>query len=122
MCGFFDGFNPPVDNPDALNLGRAGHTYPIKWRCTDQDGKPVKNLNVVASLGSQQVACARIEGDGSDQLEESTSGNSVLRYDLGNGQYVFDWQTPKSSTTKCYVFVLRLTDGSVHTANFMLRP
>jgi hypothetical protein len=118
----FDGFRPPVDNPEALNTGKAGRTYPIKWRCTDAAGQPVTSLNVVEALGSQQVSCSRIEWDGTDALEESTSGNSVLRYDLGNGQYIFDWQTPKSSTTKCYVFVLRLTDGSVHTANFMLRP
>lgn len=111
-----------MDNPPELNVGRAGHTYPIKWRCTDQAGKPVKSLNVVASLGSQQVACTAIDWDETDRLEESTSGNSMLRYDLGNGQYVFDWQTPRSNVTRCYVFVLRLTDGSVHTANFMLRP
>jgi hypothetical protein len=121
-CGFFDGFEPPVDNPDELNIGRAGRTYPIKWRCSEADGTPVDSLNVVLSLGSQQVPCARIEWDGTDALEESTSGNSVLRYDLGAGKYIFNWQTPQSNTPRCYVFVLRLTDGSVHTANFMLRP
>jgi hypothetical protein len=111
-----------VDNPEELNLGRAGRTYPIKWKCLDGAGQPVTSLEVVASLGSQQVPCTRIEWDGTDSLEETSSGKSVLRYDTGSEQYVFDWQTPKSNATKCYVFVLRLTDGGVHTANFMLRP
>ncbi len=121
-CTFFDGFLPPVNNPEELNVGKAGKTYPIKWRCADAAGLPVSSLDVVASLGSQQVACTRIEWGGTDALEETTSGFSTLRYDAGSGQYVFDWQTPKSNGTKCYVFVLRLNDGSVHVANFMLKP
>ena len=111
-----------MDNPDELNTGRAGRTYPIKWRCADAVGQPVTCIEIVAALGSQQMPCSRIEWDGTDALEASTSGNSVLRYDEGEGQFIFNWQTPKSNTTKCYVFVLRLTDGGVHTANFMLRP
>lgn len=113
---------PPVDNPDALNIGKAGRTYPIKWRCLDQAGRPVKELNLVASLGSQQVPCAAIVWDGMDVLEEASAGQSVLRYDLGSGQYIFDWQTPRSNVTKCYVFVARFIDGTAHTANFILRP
>ncbi len=121
-CGFFDGFLPPVDNPDAVNAGKAGRTYPLKWRCIGADGQPIGDLGIISALGSQQVPCSRIEYDGTDALEETASGNSTLRYDAASGQYIFNWQTPKVNTTKCYVFVLRLTDGSTHAANFMLKP
>ena len=68
------------------------------------------------------MPCSRVEWNAADALEESTSGSSVLRYDESTGQFVFNWQTPKSNTTKCYVFVVRFTDGSAHVADFMQRP
>jgi hypothetical protein len=65
---------------------------------------------------------------GSDALVETTSGQSVLRYDSASNQFVFNWQTPKSPAPKCYVFVVRLdwdmngTVDAVLTADFKLSP
>jgi hypothetical protein len=118
----FEGFLQPVDNPDALNTGRSGRTYPIKWRCTGEDGVYISDLGIVKSIGSQRVSCSNLAYDNSDPLEVSTSGNSALRYDEQSNQFVFNWQTPRSGATECYVFVLVLSDDSVHTANFQLRP
>ena len=30
-----DGFRAPVDNPQVLNLGKAGRAVPLKWHLTD---------------------------------------------------------------------------------------
>lgn len=121
-CAIFDGFLSPVDNPDALNVGRAGRTYPIKWRCLDAAGEYVRDLSIVQAIGSQVESCASLEYDESDALEVSTSGSSVLRYSETDEQFIFNWQTPRYSKVRCYVFVLVLSDGSVHTANFKLLP
>lgn len=121
-CVFFNGFLPPVDNPDSINIGKAGRTYPIKWRCLKASGQYVRDVGIVQIIGSQLVSCASLDYDESDALEVSTSGASVLRYSETDEQFIFNWQTPKSSKARCYVFVLVLVDGTTHTANFRLNP
>ena len=68
------------------------------------------------------MSCPSLDYDESDALEVSTSGASVLRYSETDQQFIFNWQTPKSSKARCYVFVLVLADGRTHTANFRLNP
>jgi hypothetical protein len=53
-----------------------------------------------------------------DAIEETvTAGSSGLSYDAASGQYKYAWKSEKS-WTGCRQFVLLLTDGSTHTANF----
>ena len=105
-----------------MNSGKAGRTYPVKWQCRAADGSYVRDLGTVQASGSQEMPCASLSYDSSDPLEVSTSGSSVLRYDLQDEQFVFNWQTPRLSGTHCYVFVLILSDGSTHSALFRLSP
>ena len=111
-----------MDNPTTVNGGRAGQTYPIKWRCIAANGSYVRDLGIVQAIGSRQVACLTLDHSTADALEESTSGNSVLRYSLKDEQFVYNWQTPNLSGTRCYDFVLVLADGTTHTAFFRLKP
>lgn len=121
-CATFEGFLSPVNNPATLNAGRAGRTYPIKWRCIGADGSYVRDLAVVQALGVRQVSCSTLDSSGADTLEVSTSGQSVLRYSLPDEQFVFNWQTPNLPGTRCYVLTLYLNDGATHSALFRINP
>ena len=62
-----------------------------------------------------------MECDGSDpdDVEETTTaGSSSLSYDPDSDQYTYVWKTEKSWSDTCRELVVKLTDGSVHTALF----
>jgi hypothetical protein len=117
----FLGFLSPVQNPSALNAGKAGRTYPIKWQLTNYSGGYFSDLATVSGLGYYKVECNNSYAYGGETLTESATGGTVLRYDTTDNQFIYNWQTPKSPTPGCYVFVVRLIDGSVHQANFSLQ-
>ena len=52
-----------------------------------------------------------------DAIEVVTTGGTSLRYDSTGGQFVQNWQTPKTAG-KCYVVTVTMQDGSSITANF----
>lgn len=98
----------------------------MKWRCVDASGNYVTGLDTIHSLGSIQVACNSFVVTDTDALVESTSGQSVLR--VADGMFIYNWQTPKSNTPKCYVFAVRFdwdNNGTVDAtivADFKLTP
>jgi hypothetical protein len=115
----FVGFLQPIQNSGAVNTGKAGRTYPIKWQLTDNNGGYIADLASVVGIGYYQVGCGGgYEYDG-ETLTESTTGGTVLRYDTKDNQFIYNWQTPKKSS--CYVFVVQLIDGTIHVANFSLK-
>jgi hypothetical protein len=56
-------------------------------------------------------------GETSDQLEEYATGESGLQ-NLGDGNYQFNWKTPKSYAGSCKTLKLDVDDGVEHTAEF----
>ena len=50
-------------------------------------------------------------------VEFTTTGGTQLRYDGAAGQFIQNWQTPKT-TGKCYVVQLTAKDGSTIAAHF----
>jgi len=113
------GFGPPVANPPDTNTVRAGSTVPVKWQLPDGQGGYVSVLGVVTSLTTQEVLCLDLSSS-TNEVPASTSGNSGLHYDATTQQFIYNWNTGRSMAGKCYVFFLRLNDGSVHHANFSL--
>src|SRR5205823_914060 len=106
----FLGFFSPVQNPPATNTGNAGKSFALKWQLLNA-GAPVSSLAAVVSTEYAPGAC------GANLPETSfakTSGQSTLRFDQTNMQFVFNWQTP--STVGMYIFRLILSDGSQHDA------
>jgi hypothetical protein len=112
----FGGFDPPVDDPPTVNLGRAGRTYPLKWHVTDAQGAEVSDLAVVSSVRFKPVTCGSFSGDPTDALEATATGGTGLRYASG---FIYNWASPRQ--TGCYEAYVTLSDGGVHTAQFNLR-
>jgi hypothetical protein len=113
----FTGFFPPVDNDPVLNNVKAGAAVPMKFSLNGDRG-----LNIFESgfPASQPIACP---GDAILAPIEATApaGQSGLQYDNALDVYTYVWKTAKEWSQTCRQFVIRLTDGSFHVANFQFR-
>ena len=113
----FQGFAAPVDNPDVMNIAKAGQAVPLRWRLVGADGQPVVGLST-AKVTVSSLPCS--QGMTPDLLEEGASGSSGIQ-DLGNGNYQFNWKAPKSYARSCKVMRLDVGDGVTHDALFEFR-
>jgi uncharacterized repeat protein (TIGR01451 family) len=113
----FTGFFSPVSNLPVLNNVNAGRAIPLKFSLSGNKGLGIFFTGFPAS---QLVACntsapiAELEGT-------ETSGNSTLTYEAGSDQYHYNWKTEKAWAGTCRVLVVKLNDGSTHTANFKFK-
>jgi hypothetical protein len=103
----FSGFFAPVDNLPKLNSANSGQAIPLKWRITDANGNPVTNL---ANVTVKVIGFACSLGTTPDLPQESASGNSGLQ-NQGNGNYQFNWKTPKDYAKSCKTMKLDLGEG-----------
>jgi hypothetical protein len=113
----FGGFLQPVDNRPALNTGRTGRTYPVKFQIRDKNGTLVTDVAAVSSIKSKKVPCGSFSGDPSDALETTATGDTSLRFE--DDHFVYNWKTPSSAG--CYELFVTLADGGTHIANFSLK-
>lgn len=113
----FRGFFQPVDNLPVVNSVKAGSAIPIKFSLNGNQGLAIFATGYPKS---QVIACT---SDGSvDGVEETlTAGSSSLSYDASLDQYVYVWKTEKSWAGTCRQLVVKLIDGTLHRANFLLR-
>jgi hypothetical protein len=105
----FTGFSSPIDNLPKLNSSKAGQAIPVKWRITDANGVGISDpasFRSVTSTGGVNCSTSSV-----DAIEDYT-GNSGLQY-LGNGNWQFNWKTPKSYAGQCRRMKLNLADGTV---------
>jgi hypothetical protein len=113
----FIGFSSPVDNGPTVNVIRAGHAVPLKWRILDADGVPMTDL-ASATIRVTGYVCPA--GATEDLIEELAAGGSSLQ-NLGDGYYQLNWQAPKRYAGSCKVLMLDIGDGVLHTALFEFR-
>ncbi|MBY5164014.1 PxKF domain-containing protein [Salsipaludibacter albus] len=113
-----EGFLRPVD-PDTLNTVKGGRTVPLKFRVLAGD-EPVTDVAVVEAITLSLVACDAGDGGGADLGDAAATGGTGLRYDDEDEQFVFNWQTPRTSG-QCREVTAHLVGGQTITARFRLR-
>jgi hypothetical protein len=90
----------------------------VKYHLEQADDTPVSDASSFVSLTSQSAGgtCGGAPGD----AVETYPGASGLRY-LGEGDWQFNWKTPKAYAGQCRTMTLTLDDGSTHEASFLFK-
>lgn len=107
----FDGFYQPIDST-LVNSAKAGQAVPGKWRLTDANGVAIDNPGSFAGFYSYSVDCETFTGNSSDAVEEYSTGNSGLQY-KGDGNWQYNWKTPKSYAETCHAMYVEFDSGSI---------
>jgi N-acetylneuraminic acid mutarotase len=108
----FTGFYQPVDNPPVLNVVKAGSGIPVWFALRGNQGLGIMARGYPLS---QPVSCDA--GARLDAIELTLPArSSSLTYVLG--QYFYVWKTENSWSGTCRDLIVKLVDGSVHTARF----
>jgi len=117
---FYDwtGFFRPIDNPDVLNVAKAGRAIPVKFSLDGDQGlnifEPGYPKSVEFSCNGELNLDAIIEGT-------DTAGGSILSYDAIKDEYIYVWKTEKIWANSCRQLVVRLNDGTSYEANFKFK-
>jgi hypothetical protein len=119
------GFYAPVDVPAGAtpyNLIKGGSTVPLKFEVfagTRELTDPSTTVKLQPDgFRATQVTCP--SAPVIDDIEFTTTGGTVLRYDATAGQFIQNWQTPKKPNT-CYKTTMTTQDGSSIYAFFWLK-
>ncbi|HEX8501085.1 MAG TPA: immunoglobulin-like domain-containing protein [Pyrinomonadaceae bacterium] len=113
----FAGFFSPVANLPTFNSVKAGQSIPVKFSLGGNQGL---NIFAAGSPASGAIACGS-SGDANVIDETQAAGGSGLSYDAASGTYTYVWKTEKSWAGTCRQFVIQLTDGTYHRANFQFK-
>lgn len=117
MAWTLKGFYQPVDMGGVVNTVKAGSTVPLKFEVFA--GNELTSTSAVASFGTKPISCSTLSGS-TDDVEITSTGGTTLRYDATAGQFVQNWQTPKTAGS-CYKVTMTTQDGSSLSANFKLK-
>lgn len=110
----FGGFFSPVDNPPTSNTVKAGRAVPVKFSLGGDQG-----LDVFAEGYPRSGPLVSDPDAPQDAVEQTeTAGESSLSYDPATNEYTYLWKTEKAWSGEVRQLVLKLDDGSEHTANF----
>ena len=106
----FGGFFDPISN--GLNKAKAGSEIPVQFSLNGNKG-----LNIIEAgyPVSYQIPC-KGSGDNGAEIPTDTP-NSSLTYVARFDQYKYVWKTNLSWKGSCRRFVIKLNDGSFHTAD-----
>ena len=109
----FAGFLSPI-NGDAVNVGKTGRTYPIKWRLQRHDGSLISDTEAQALVPAMAASQRQVDCYSGIQetaaLEDVATGGTALRYDAAADQFIYHYAAPQ--TLGCYVLGVRNTDGA----------
>lgn len=104
-----NGFYQPVDM-DKVNTVKAGSTVPLKFEAF-AGSTELTDVSVVDAFTVKKVSCTSFNGEPIDDVEFTTTGGTILRYDWTAGQFIQNWQTPKGAGL-CYTVMMTTDDGS----------
>jgi hypothetical protein len=108
----FDGFFWPVKNPPGLTRWKAGVPVPVRFSLNGFQGARPEADGYPRSM--------RCGGGDVEQVARAAQGRkkSAFEYDRHTDRYTMLWKTDRRWAGTCRDFVLKLDDGSVHTARF----
>jgi len=110
----FVGFQPPVDNPPAVNVAKAGASIPIKWMLSGDLGLDV----LFGAPTATQYTCASGAAFGTADPATASGG---LEYDAATNTYRYVWKSAKAWASQCRRFEITFDDGTYRQANFSFR-
>jgi hypothetical protein len=100
------------------NTAKGGSTVPLKFNLHAGDVERTSTADITG-FTTTTVTCAA--GAGTDEVDIVTSGNTSLRYDAAERQFIQNWKTPSVSRDTCYRVTVRFQDNSARYAFFRLR-
>jgi hypothetical protein len=107
------GFYSPVDMNGVVNTVKAGLVVPLKFEVfAGPAGTAEKTTTDAIAVGGFKVTTSTACSSSSafDEIEELVSaGSTSLRYDATAGQFIQNWQTPK--TVGCFKVEMKAADG-----------
>jgi probable HAF family extracellular repeat protein len=116
------GFYPPVDMSTAAtrvwNTVKGGATVPLKFEAFAGAQEQVSTSLVKQPLTASRIDCVSGVEDGIEQL--APVGGTALRYDASEGQFIYNWKTPRMPGA-CYSVTVQLNGGSSQMAYFRLK-
>jgi len=110
----FRGFLAPLANRPLVNEVRAGAVVPVAFRLKGNQEHHVLAPHYPRSVS---MACgSHADLDGGQRAR--SAGRTRLHYLPNYDAYVFLWKTKSKWDGSCRQFVLKLSDGSYHRADF----
>jgi len=109
------GFYQPVDMNGIYNTVKNGSTVPLKFEIFAGNTELTDIANI-KSLTYAQTACDATAT--TDEIETIATGGTSLHY--VDGQFIYNWKTPKTAG-KCYRVTMTTLDGSSLVAYFKLK-
>ncbi len=114
----FTGFASPIANHPLVNTIRAGQTVPVKFSLGGDHGLDVLLGGMATSTA---IGCGTGVAVDLVELTVSNPGGSQFTYDPLTATYQFNWKTEKSWSGSCRRLLVRLDDGTLHSADFRLQ-
>lgn len=114
-----DGFGAPIGK-GKTNAVKGGSTVPLKWELFGADGLEFTSVGTVRSGFPKAVQYHCQSGADLSEIADPATGGTSLRYDGKDGQFVYNWQTPKKPGT-CWRLDIGLQDGQTLSVEFLLR-
>jgi len=109
----WNGFFQPIDNLPIMNKVKAGSAIPVKFSLSGYQGLSIFWAGYPVST---VTACGNTA---TDTIETTvTAGSSSLSYDATADQYNYVWKTDKAWAGYCRTLTVKLSDGTIHQANF----
>jgi len=99
-----------------VNIVKGGSTVPFKFEIFA--GPTELTDTSYIKFSAVKIACDFSAP--TDVIEVTSTGGTSLRYDPIAGQFVYNWQTPKTPGI-CYQVKMTTLDGSSLSANFKLK-
>ena len=103
----------------TVNTVKGDSTVPMKFQLF-KGSTELTDTASVNPLAAKEINCSALGTVVTDDIEVLATGGTSLRYSGTpgiDGQFIYNWQTPKT-VGKCYSVTVTAKDGSSQTALF----